>query len=152
MRFTALLLIPSLALAAPLPKNEVPSVEVKLAAKSSSVLNITVHNNGREPLKLPYHSTPLEHIAIDMRGDSGTQYTLRFPVDDEDKGRSETLTIEPGKSKTFTVHTCHSMPELGNPQKVTFKSSLKIEKRTYTSEPLTVGQGDDDGGPLGTAR
>jgi len=149
MRFAALLLLPGLAFAAPLPKMEPPSVEIKLSAKSPSVLEITIHNNGKESLDMTYRNSPLDHFTLDLHGDSGSKYTATFAADKEDWGKPGTLTIEAGKSHTLSVHTCHYLSKLGEPgQKITFKARLKLEKRTYTSEPLTVGHGDDDGGPI----
>ena len=63
MRLIALLMFPSLAFAAPVPKQfDKPEVELKLSAKNQLVLEITVHNHGKEPLELPYRFTPLDDL------------------------------------------------------------------------------------------
>ena len=55
MRLLALLLFPSLTFAAPVPKSLIKesAIELILSADNASVLEITVRNNGRDPLELP---------------------------------------------------------------------------------------------------
>ena len=111
-----------------------------MSAKTPSVLTITIHNNGKEPLALPYRVTPLELVTIGLRGEKGKKYTTPPFEDDADiAGGAGTLTIPAGKSETLTVHTCHYLPELGEPgQKVTFSARLKIGQKVYEAKPLTV--------------
>lgn len=53
MLLIALLILPSLAFAAPVPeKPEKSDVELKLFAPNRNVLEITIQNNGKEPLEL----------------------------------------------------------------------------------------------------
>ena len=60
MRLIALLLLPSLAFAEPAPNQqpekpevELNDVELKLSAINQNSLEITIQNNGQEPLELP---------------------------------------------------------------------------------------------------
>src|SRR5262245_41547551 len=75
MRLLTLLLLPSLTFAAPVPKSlKAPAIELALSAESASVLEVTVRNNGRDPLELPYRVTPLEQLDIDLCGEKGERY------------------------------------------------------------------------------
>ncbi len=135
-----LLAIP-FAVAAPVPKGPAkPAVEVTLAAESQRVLEITIQNNSKELLELPYRVTPLEVITVVLQGEKGKKYAIPpFNEDEDIAGGRGTLTIPAGKSKTLTVHTCHYLPELGEPgQKVTFSARLKLGDRVYEAKPLTV--------------
>ena len=140
MRIIALLMLPSLTFAAPVPKQpEKPSVELKLSADNQLVLEITIHNNGKEPLELPYRVTPFEHFVVELRGEKGKQYKIQHTGEKVDKAEPGTLTVPAGKSKTLSLHTCHYLPELGEPeQKVTFTARLKHDGKTIESKPLTV--------------
>ena len=70
MRLIALLILPSLAFAAPAPEQpEKPGVELKLSADNQYELEITIQNNGKEPLELPYGVTPFEHFAVELLGE-----------------------------------------------------------------------------------
>lgn len=134
-----ILLASSFAVAAPVPKApEKPTVELKLHADSPLELEITIQNNGKEPLELPFRVTPLELVTIVLQGEKGKKYTIP-PFDEDIDGRAGTLTIAAGESKTLSVHTCHSLPELGEPgQKVTFSARLKLGDKVYEAKPLTV--------------
>ncbi len=140
MRLIAMLMLPSLTIAAPVPKQpEKPTLDLKLSAANQLVLEITIQNNGKEPLELPYRATPFEHIVVDLKGEKGKQYKIEFSGENMADATPGTLTISAGKSKTLTVHTCHSLPELGDPgQKITFTARLKHGGKTIESKPLTV--------------
>lgn len=140
MRLIALLILPSLAFAAPAPKQaEKPDVELKLSADNQSVLDITIQNNGKEPLELPYRVTPFEHFVVELQGEKGKQYKIQYTEKKGDKAEPGALTVPAGKSKTLSVHTCHFLGELGEgEQKVTFIARLKLAGRSIESKPLTV--------------
>jgi hypothetical protein len=148
MRLIALLILPSLAFAEPVPKQpEKPDVELKLSAdvelKLSSanrnVVEITIQNNGQEPLELPYRVTPFEHFVVELQGENGKQYKIEHTEKKVDKAEPGTLTVPAGKSKTLSVHACHFYPALGElEQKVTFIARLKHDGKTIESKPLTV--------------
>jgi hypothetical protein len=136
----ASLMFPSPAFAAPTPKRpELTSVELKLSADNQNELQITIRNNGQEPLELPYRVTPFEHLVVELRGEQGKQYKIEHKGDDDEKGNPGTLTIPAGKSTTLSLHTCHFLPALGEgAQKVTFIARLKHDGRTIESKPLSV--------------
>ena len=140
MRLIALLILPSLAFAAPAPEQpEKPGVELKLSANNQNVLEITIQNNDKEPLELPYLVTPFEHFVVELRGENGKRYKIEHTGKKVDKAEPETLTVPAGRSKTLSVHTCHFLPELGeSEQKVTFIVRLKHDGKTIESKPLTV--------------
>lgn len=140
MRLIALLILPSLTFAAPVPKQpEKPAVELKLAADNQDVLEIILFNNGREPLELSYRVTPFEHFVVDLRGEKGKQYKIEHTGEDVGKAEPGTLTVPAGESKTLSLHTCHYLPQLGEPkQKVTFTVRLKRDGKAIESKPLTV--------------
>jgi hypothetical protein len=140
MRLIALLMLPSLAFAAPVPKKfEKPDVELTLSAQNQLELEITIHNNGKAPLELSYRFSPFDQIDVELLGEKGKKHTIRHHADNDEKETPGTLTILAGESKTLTIHTCHSLPELGEPgQKVTFTARLKYDGKTTVSEPLTV--------------
>lgn len=140
MRLIALLLFPSLALAASAPKqSEKPGVELKLSADNQNGLEITIQNNGKEPLELPYRVTPFEHFVVELQGENGNQYKIQHTEKKVDKAEPGTLTVPAGKSKTLSVHTCHFLPALGeSAQNVTFIARLKHNGKTIESKPLTV--------------
>ena len=140
MRLIALLMLPSLIFAAPVPKQtEKPDVELKLSAKNQLVLEMTIQNNGKEPLELPYRFTAFEQIDVELLGEKGKKYTIRNLAEDDEKETPGTLTIPAGESKTLTLDTCHSLPEIGEPrQKITFTARLKYHGNTIESEPLIV--------------
>jgi hypothetical protein len=142
MRAVALLLLTGLfAVAAPVPKQiEKPGVEVKLWADNQLVLNVTIQNHGKKPLELPYRVSPLELVTVTLQGEMGKTYTTPpFDEDDNIAGGSGTLTIPAGESKTLSVHTCHFLPELGEPgQKVTFTARLKHGAKVFDAKPLLV--------------
>ena len=140
MRLIALLMLPSLAFAAPVPKQTgKPHVELKLAAENQLVLEITIRNNGGEPLELPYHATPFEHFVVGLQAENGKQYKIQHTADGADKAEPGTLTVAAGESKTLSLHTCHYLPEVeGAGKKITFTARLKHGGETIESEPLTV--------------
>ncbi len=140
MQLIALLILPSLAFAAPAPKQpEKPDVELKLSANNQDVLEITIQNNGKEPLELPYRVTPFEHFVVELQGEMGKRYKIQHTGEKVDKAEPGTLTVPAGKSKTLSLHTCHYLPALGEgEQKVTFIARLKRDGRTIESKPLTV--------------
>lgn len=140
MRLIALLILPSLAFAAQPPKQpEKPGVELKLSANNQDVLEITIQNNGKEPLELPYRVTPFEHFVVELQGGLGKQYKIHHSGEKVDKAEPGTLTVPAGKSKTLSMHTCHYLPALGErEQKVTFIARLKHDGKTIESKPLTV--------------
>ncbi len=142
MRAAMLILLASpLAVAAPVPKPPAkPSVEVKLSADSPLVLNITIRNDGKELLELPFRVTPLELVTVVLQGEKGKKYTIP-PFDEDIDGRAGTLTIAAGESKTFSVHTCHYLPKVGESgQKITFSARLKHGDKVYEAKSLTVGE------------
>ena len=140
MRLIALLILPSLAFAAAAPKQpEKPGVELKLSADNQLALEITIQNNGKEPLELPYRVTPLEHFVVELQGENGKQYNIQHSGEKTDKAEPGTLTVPAGKSKTLSLHTCHFLPALGeSAQNVTFIARLKHNGKTIESKPLTV--------------
>jgi hypothetical protein len=140
MYIIALLMLPSLTFAAPVPKPpEKPAVELKLSANNQLALEITIQNNGPEPLELPYRVTPLEHFVVELHGEQGKHYKIEHTGEKVDKAEPGTLTVPAGKSKTLSLHTCHYLSELGEgEQKVTFIARLKHDGQTIESKPLTV--------------
>lgn len=140
MRLIVLLILPSLAFAVPAPKQlEKPGIEVTLSAQNQLVLEITIQNNGKEPLELPYRVTPFEYLVVDLDGENGKHYKIQQSDDKVDKAEPGTLTIPAGKSATLSLHTCHFLPRLGDPgQTVTFTARLKHDGKTTESKPLTV--------------
>jgi len=140
MRLIALLILPSLAFAAPAPKQaEISDVELKLSADNQNALEITIRNNGKEPLELPYRVTPFEHFVVELQGEKGKQYKIQHTGEKVEKAEPGILTVPAGKSKTLSVHTCHFLHELGEgEQKVTFIARLKHDGKTIESKPLTV--------------
>jgi hypothetical protein len=140
MRLIALVILPSLAFAASAQKQpEKPDVELKLSADNQLALEITIQNNGKQPLELPYRVTPLEHFVVELQGEQGKQYKIEHTGEKVDKAQPGTLTVPAGKSKTLSLHTCHFLPELGEgEQKVTFIARLKHDGKTIESKPLTV--------------
>lgn len=145
MHLLALLILPSLACAAPAPEQlekpgvEVVDVELKLSADNLNELAIIIQNNGEEPLELPYRVTPFEHFVIELRGENGKQYKIQHTGEKVDKAEPGTLTVPAGKSQTLSVHTCHYLHTLGDgEQKVTFIARLKHDGKTIESKPLTV--------------
>jgi len=140
MRLIALLILPSLAFAAPAPKQpEKPGVELKLSADNQLALEITIQNNGKEPLELPYRVTPFEHFVVELQGEKGKPYKIQHTGEKVDKAEPGTLTVPAGKSKILSLHTCHYLPALGEgEQKVTFIARLKHDGKTIESKPLTV--------------
>jgi len=137
MRLIALLMLPTLGFAAPVP-NLKSDIELKLSAENQDVLNITIQNNGKEPLELPYRFSELENFVIELVGEKGKTYKIQRTREKDDKETPGTLTIPAGESKTLSLHTCHSLPELGDSQKVTFTARLKHNGKTVAAEPLTV--------------
>ena len=140
MRLIALLILSSLAFAAPAPMQpEKPGVELKLSANNQSALEITIQNNGKEPLELPYRVTRFEHFVVELHGEKGKQYKIQQTGEEVDEAEPGTLTVPAGKSKTLSVHTCHYLPALGEgEQKITFIARLKHDGKTIESKPLTV--------------
>jgi len=140
MRLIALLILPSLAFAAPAPKQaEISDVELKLSADNQNALEITIRNNGKEPLELPYRVTPFEHFVVELQGEKGKKYKIQHTGEKVEKAEPGILTVPAGKSKTLSVHTCHFLPALGEgEQKVTFIARLKHDGKTIESKPLTV--------------
>jgi hypothetical protein len=140
MRLIALLLLPSLAFADSAPKEPAkPGVELKLSADNQLALEITIQNNGQQPLELPYRVTPLEHFVVELHGEQGKQYKIEHTGEKVDQAKPGTLTVPAGKSKTLSLHTCHYLSELGEgEQKVTFIARLKHGGKTIESKPLTV--------------
>ena len=146
MRLIALLLLPSLAFAEPAPNQqpekpevELNDVELKLSAINQNSLEITIQNNGQEPLELPYRVTPFEHFVVELQGEQGKQHKIEHTGKKVDKAEPGTLTIPAGKSKTLSLHTCHFLHTLGDgDQKVTFIARLKHDGKTTDSKPLTV--------------
>ncbi len=143
MRLLALLLIPSLAFAAPVPKSlkshKQPALELILSADSSNVLEVTVRNNGRDPLELPFRGTPLDQLEIDLRGEKGEHYTIKIRGEKDAEGVPGSVMILAGKSETLSVHTCHSLPEVGGAgQTIIFTARLKHDGKVIESKPLNV--------------
>lgn len=118
---------------------EKPDVELKLYADNHNALEITIQNNGKEPLELPYRVTPFEHFVVELQGENGKQYKIQYTEKKGDKAEPGSLTVPAGKSKTLSVHTCHYLSELGeSEQKVTFVVRLKHNGKTIESKPLAV--------------
>jgi hypothetical protein len=153
MRLLALLILPSLACAAPPPDQaDQPAIELKLSAHNQNELAITIQNNGQQPLELPYRVTPLEHFVIELQGEQGKQHQIEHSGQQAgkpaDQAKPGTLTIPAGKSETLSIHTCHYLPALGEgEQKVTFIVRLKTDQlktdqlkhgQPLASKPLTV--------------
>ena len=140
MRLIALLLLPSLAFAEPAPKQpEKSDVELKLSADNRNAVEITIQNNGKKPLELPYRVTPLEHFVVEMRGENGKQCKIEHTGEKVDKTQPGTLTVPAGECKTLSVHACHFYPALGElEQKVTFIARLKHDGKSIESKPLTL--------------
>jgi hypothetical protein len=147
MRLIALLILPSLAFAAPSSRQadtpdvqlQIPDVELKLSADNQNELKIIIQNNGQQPLELPYRVTPLEHFVIELQGEQGKQYKIEYTGRKVDQVAPGTLTVPAGQSKTLSVHSCHYLPALGEgEQKVTFIARLKHDGQTIESKPLTV--------------
>jgi hypothetical protein len=140
MRLIALLILPSLAYpASSLKQPEIPGVELKLSAHNQNALEITIRNNGEEPLELPYRVTPFEHLVVELKGEQGKRYKVEHAGDKVDQAKPGTLTVPAGKSTTLSLHTCHFLPALGEgEQKVTFIARLKHNGKTSESKPLTV--------------
>jgi hypothetical protein len=112
---------------------------LKLSADNQLALEITIQNNGKEPLELPYRVTPFEHFVVELQGENGKQYKIEHTGEKVDKAQPSTLTVPAGKSKTLSLHTCHYLRELGEgEQKVTFIARLKHAGKTIESKPLTV--------------
>lgn len=140
MRPVALLLLAPFVAAAPVPKPPAKSdVELTLSAETTDVLHVTIRNTGPAAVELPYRVTPLEHVTVTLTGDQGKSYTLpAFGRTDGDAAPG-TLTIPAGESRTFPVHTCHVLTEVGEPgQTITFPARLKAGKRVVDAKPLTV--------------
>jgi hypothetical protein len=139
MRLIALLMLPALVFAAPVPKQPAPVIELKLGAETTDVLEITIQNNGKEPFELSYRGTPFEHISIDLLGEKGKKHTIQCVSDKDAEATPSTLTVPAGESKTLSLHTCHSMPTVDESgQKITFTARLKHGGKTTESKPLTV--------------
>jgi hypothetical protein len=140
MRLLPLLMLPAITFAAPVPKQlEKPTVELTLAAQNPLVLEITIQNHGKEPIELPYRVTPFEHLVVELQGEKGKPYKVEHTGEADEKAEPGTLKVPPGESTTLTLHTCHYLPEVGEPgQQVTFTARLKHDGKTFESKPLTV--------------
>ena len=145
MHLIALLLLQSLALAEPASKQpenlvvESNEVELKLSSADRNVVEITIQNNGQQPLELPYRVTPFEHLVVELQGENGKQHKIEQTERKTDKAEPGTLTIPPGKSKTLSLHACHFYPALGElDQKVTFIARLKHAGKSIESKPLII--------------
>lgn len=151
MTILALLILPTCSFAAPVPvRPQQPGVEVVLSAASPRVLVITIRNNGKQALELPYFDSPLERFVIDIRGEKGGRAQVTRTEEDRPlRVKPQILTIPAGKSETLTVHTCHSLPEAGRPgETFTFTATLDHNGKTVRSRPLTVvDRGGDGPGP-----
>ena len=109
------------------------------ADKDALVLEITIQNNGKGPLELPYRVTPFEHFVVEIQGEKGGQYKIQNTGEGVEKPKPGTLTVPAGKSETLSLHTCHFLPEVGKPgEKFTFTVRLKHDGKTFESKPLTV--------------
>lgn len=140
MRRILLLFLTSLAWAAQgADQPAKPGVELKLSADNQNALEITIQNNGRQPLVLPYRVTPFEHFVVELQGENGKQYKIEQTGRKVEKESPGDLTVPAGRSKTLSLHTCHFLPALGEgEQKVTFLARLKHNGQTIESKPLTV--------------
>lgn len=140
MHLNALLIVASLAFAAPaINQPEIPGVRLKLSAVNQNSLEITIQNNGDEPLELPYRVTPFEHLVVELRGENGKQHKVEHTGHKVNQANPGTLTVPAGQSKTLSLHTCHFLPALGeDAQKVTCIARLKLDGKTIESKPLTV--------------
>ena len=139
MRPLALLLFTPFLFAAPVPKRLAkPAVEVTLAAETTSALEITVHNHGKEPLELPYRGTPLRLFVVELRGETGWRCEIRDGGAETEVAPRGTWTIPAGEFKTLTVHTCHWLPDVGKPGEVTFTARLESAGKVVESAPLMV--------------
>jgi hypothetical protein len=140
MRFLALLLLPSMLLAFPAPKPaEKPTIEVILSARNQLECEITIRNHGKEPYEIAYLYTPFERLVIELRGQTGKIYLLKHDEDDPTKVTPGTFTIPSGGSKSISVHTCHSLPEVCEPgEAVTFTARFKYDGKSYESKSVTV--------------
>jgi hypothetical protein len=135
-----LLLLPLLTFAAPVSNPPAkPNLEVILSASNQLELEITIQNNSKDTLEIPYRVAPFEHFVVKLSGDQGKEYEINGTPEATDRGTPGTITILPGQSKTITIHTCHYLPELGEPrQVVTFVARMKHGNQVITSKPLTV--------------
>lgn len=140
MRLIALLFLPALAFAAPVPKHAaVSDIELELSAKSQMQLEVTIRNNGKEALELVYDDSPFERITVELEGEKGKRFKIVTTSEDIGKGKRDTLSIPAGKSKTLTMDTCHYLHEIGETgQKITFTAKWKHDGKTIESKPLTV--------------
>jgi hypothetical protein len=140
MRAIAFLLLPSLAFAAPVPKqSQKPNVELTLTATNALVLEVTIQNNGSEPLEWSYGETPFEQIVVELQGEKGRGYTVQQANERLGRAERRTLTVPAGKCETLALHTCHYLSEVGEPgEKVTFTARMRYDGKTIESKPLTV--------------
>jgi hypothetical protein len=88
MRLIALLILLSLAFAAPTPRQadkpdvELPKldVELKLSADNQNALEITIQNNGQEPLELPYQSRRSNTSSSNSKASTGSSTRSSTPA------------------------------------------------------------------------
>lgn len=133
-----LLVVLSGAVAAPVPKAPgVPGVEVVVGG-DTQIMTVTIRNDGREALELPYQASPWEHLSVVLRGDNGKSHTLKFDPKDDPAAKPGTLTVPAGKSVMLDLHVCHAMPLLGNPEKVTASVQLKLGNKTADAKPFVL--------------
>lgn len=138
MRIIVLLAFTPFCFAAPVPKvPSIPGIEVTPAG-DMSIMTVTVRNDTREALELPYQASPWEAFTVVFRADNGKTYTFKSDGKGDRDAIPGTLKIPAGKSETLTLHVCHIMPQLENPEKVTATVQLKVGNKTAEAKPFVL--------------
>lgn len=138
MRIVALLLLSSFSFAAPIPKApSIPGIEVAITG-DTSVMTVTVRNDTRAAVELPYEASPWEAFTVVLQGDNGKIYTFKSNPKDDRDAIPGTLKIPAGKSETLELHVCHVMPLLEDAKKVTATVQLKVGNKTAEARPFVL--------------
>lgn len=138
MRIVALLFLSPVCFAAPIPKApSIPGIAVTVAG-DTSVMTVTVRNDTSEALELPYQASPWEAFTVVFRGDNGKTYTFQSDGKGDRDATPGTLKIPAGKSEALTLHVCHFMPLLENPENVTATVQLKVGNKTAEAKPFAL--------------
>lgn len=138
LQLVALLLLSPLCFAAPIPKApSIPGIEVTVAG-DTSVMNVTVRNDTREALELPYEASPWEAFTVVLQGDNGKTYTFKSDPKGDRDAIPGTFKIPAGKSEALELHVCHVMPLLGDAKKVTATVQLKVGNKIAEAKPFVL--------------